>query len=63
MAPRDPVKRGRLVLTRREGEGMTIGDWTVVVEKIRGRSDVRLVILAPLGVPVVRLELVGEEPR
>jgi sRNA-binding carbon storage regulator CsrA len=56
------MKRGRLVLTRREGEGVTIGDWTVVLQKIRGRGEVKLLILAPLGVPIVRLELVGEEP-
>lgn len=56
------MKRGRLVLTRREGEGFTVGDWTVVVQKIRGRGEVSLVILAPLGVPIVRVELV-DEPR
>lgn len=56
---RKPARRG-LVLTRREGEGIQIGEGiTVLVDEIRAGGQVRLRIVAPGEVRVVRLEIKG----
>jgi len=50
-----------LVLSRREGEDLLIGDDTLVrLVEIRGDA-VRLGIIAPRSTPVVRSELVERE--
>jgi carbon storage regulator CsrA len=50
---------GRLVLTRREGESVEIGDVTVTVHQVRDGS-VRLAIEAHPDIKVLRTELVAD---
>lgn len=47
----------RLVLTRRPGEAVIVGDVLIRVKKIRSGDQVRLVIEAPASVRVLREEL------
>jgi len=55
--------RGRLVLTRREGESVEVGDATITVHEVKNGS-VKLAIEAARGVAVMRTELVaGAEER
>ena len=49
-----------LVLTRQEGESITIGEGIVVRVVTLGPSQVRLGIEAPRDVLVLRSELVGD---
>lgn len=51
-----------LVLTRKEGERIQIGD-DIVIEVVRiNHSQVRLGILAPQEVAIVRTELLRQKP-
>jgi carbon storage regulator len=50
-------------LSRREGEKILIGDDVeIVIDKIEG-GRVKLMIVAPAGITVLRSELVGSEPQ
>jgi carbon storage regulator len=52
----------RLVVTRRDGEAVLIGDEVIVtVVEVHGQA-VRLLIEAPREMPVVRSELTGDKP-
>ena len=51
------MDRGRLVISRRLGEGFAIGDGVeVYLQKAKGNA-VKLVVLAPKDIKVRRLEL------
>lgn len=54
----DPQQQGRqmLVLSRKKGEAIVVGDITIVVTDIRG-DKVRLGVEAPREVPVDREEI------
>ncbi|MBE8221986.1 MAG: carbon storage regulator [Bdellovibrionales bacterium] len=52
------LKKGKLILTRRQGEGLSIGDNTVItILQIKGKQ-VRIGIEASKDVKIVRSELV-----
>jgi carbon storage regulator len=51
-----------LVLTRKIGESIVIGDDVVVTVRAMHGGRVRLSIEAPLDVTVLRDELIGERP-
>lgn len=51
------TKKGNLVVTRRKGESIDIGDDIVVTITEIGKSQVRLKISAPKTVKVLRCEL------
>ena len=53
---KDGVLRRRLILGRRPGEVLLIGDVRLKVKEIRG-VNIRLVIEAPDGIKIVREEL------
>lgn len=58
------TRRGRLVLTRRAGESVEIGDVTVTVHEFTSGGGVKLVVEAPTHVRIMRSELVdGAEER
>ena len=48
-----------LTLTRKVGEGVTMGDARVVVQEIR-KNQVRIGFDAPPDVPIIRHELIAE---
>jgi carbon storage regulator CsrA len=53
---KDGVMRRRLILGRKPGEVLLIGDVRLKVKEIRG-VNIRLVIEAPDGIRIVREEL------
>ena len=53
---KDGVLRRRLILGRKAGEALLIGDVRLKVKEIRG-VNIRLVIEAPDGIKIVREEL------
>lgn len=55
------VESGRVVLTRKTGEEICVGDDVVIeVREIR-RNQVRIAVIAPKSVRVLRRELLEEE--
>lgn len=55
------LKKGKLILTRRQGEGLSIGDNIVIeVLQIKGKQ-VRLGIEASKDIAIVRNELIIED--
>lgn len=55
------LKKGKLILTRRQGEGLSIGDDIVIeVLQIKGKQ-VRLGIEASKNITIVRNELIKED--
>lgn len=50
-----------LTLTRRVGESILIGDNVEIVVKEIRRNQVRIGIIAPLDVQIIRSELKGDE--
>lgn len=57
------MKNGNLVLSRRAGEQVVIGDGiTVTVASVRG-DRVRLVVNAPQSVPVLRKEVADRQQQ
>lgn len=51
-----------LVLSRREGESLIIGD-DIVITVVRSGSSTRLGITAPLDVRIMREELISKETQ
>lgn len=47
-----------LILQRKEGQSLTIGDWIVVTVQEIGQGRVRLSVDAPRDIAVLRTELV-----
>ena len=52
----EPEQPGRLVLTRRAGESVAVGDYLIEVVSVKG-AEVKLAFIAPKSVRVVRTEL------
>lgn len=57
------LKKGKLILTRRQGEGLSIGD-NIVIEilQIKGKQ-VRLGIEASKDISIVRNELIEDKDK
>ncbi len=53
---KDGIMRRRLILGRKAGQWLLIGDVRVKVKEVRGET-IRLVIEAPDGIRIVREEL------
>jgi carbon storage regulator CsrA len=53
---KDGILRRRLILGRKAGQWLLIGDVRVKVKEVRGET-IRLVIEAPDGIQIVREEL------
>jgi carbon storage regulator CsrA len=53
---------GNLILSRKEGQAIAIGESVVTVQKVKG-NRVTLAIKADQGVPVKRTELLNPRPR
>jgi len=52
-----------LVLSRKVGESLMIDDVEIILVRIHGKSRVRLGIIAPTRVRVIRKETVGKEKQ
>jgi len=51
-----------LILTRKRGEAVVVGDVEIIVDRIR-RGSVRLGIKAPKSTPILRYELTTAKER